>query len=81
MREQIDVLERLVAAAMEQRRGEVPGVPARTVTIVVLSLFQGLVRQRLIEPGSVPDDLFAQALTWLLTGLRVTAAAGGALAG
>ncbi len=76
LREQVDALERLVAAAMEQRRGAVPGVPVRTVTIVVLSLFQGLVRQRLIEPGSVPDDLFAQALTWLLTGLRATAEAG-----
>ena len=69
-REQVDVLERLVAAAMEERRGPVPGVPARTVTIVLLSLFQGLVRQRLIEPESVPDDLFGQALGWLLTGLR-----------
>ena len=74
LREQVDVLERLVAAAMEQRRGAVHGVPVRTVTIVVLSLFQGLVRQRLIEPGSVPDDLFGQALNWLLTGLRATAA-------
>ena len=75
MREQVDVLERLVAAAMTQRRGEITGVPARTVTIVVLSLFQGLVRQRLIAPDSVPDDLFGQALNWLLTGLRVTAGA------
>jgi hypothetical protein len=42
---------------MEQRRGPVPGVPAREVTIVILSLFQGLVRQRLIDPDSVPEDL------------------------
>jgi hypothetical protein len=41
LREQVEVLERLVAAAMEQRRGPVPGVSAREVTIVV-SLFQGL---------------------------------------
>jgi hypothetical protein len=59
---------------MEQRRGPVPGVSARTVTIVVVSLFQGLVRQRLIDPESVPDDLFGQALGWLLTGLRATEA-------
>lgn len=44
------------------------------MTIVVLSLFQGLVRQRLIEPDSVPADLFGQALRWLMTGLRATAA-------
>jgi AcrR family transcriptional regulator len=74
LREQVEVLERLVAAAMEQRRGPVPGVSARTVTIVVVSLFQGLVRQRLIDPASVPDDLFGQALGWLMTGLRATAA-------
>lgn len=46
------------------------------MTIVVLSLFQGLVRQRLIEPDSVPADLFGQALRWLMTGLRATAARG-----
>jgi hypothetical protein len=68
------VLERLVAAAMEQRRGPVPGVPVREVTIVVLSLFQGLVRQRLIDPDCVPADLFARSLDWLMTGLRATAA-------
>ena len=71
-REQVGVLERLVAAAMEQRRGPVPGVPVREVTIVVLSLFQGLVRQRLIDPASVPEDLFARSLHWLMTGLHAT---------
>jgi len=76
LREQVDALERLVAAALEQRGGEVPGVSARTVTIVVVSLFQGLVRRRLIEPDSVPDDLFGQALRWLFAGLRATASTG-----
>jgi hypothetical protein len=74
LREQVEVLERLVAAAMEQRRGPVPGVSAREVTIVVVSLFQGLVRQRLIAPDSVPEDLFARSLNWLMTGRRATAA-------
>lgn len=74
LREQVDVLERLVGRAMEQRGGPVTGVSVREVTIVVLSLFQGLVRQRLIEPGSVPEDLFARSLRWLMTGLRATAA-------
>jgi AcrR family transcriptional regulator len=73
-REQVAVLERLVGAAMEQRRGPMPGISVREVTIVVLSLFQGLVRQRLIDPDSVPGDLFARSLNWLMTGLRATAA-------
>jgi AcrR family transcriptional regulator len=73
LREQVGVLERLVGAAMEQRGGPVPGVAVGEVTIVVLSLFQGLVRQRLIDPDSVPEDLLARSLHWLMTGLRATA--------
>jgi hypothetical protein len=44
------------------------------LTTVVFALFDGLVRQRRIDPDSVPDDLFGQALQWLVIGL----AAGGA---
>jgi AcrR family transcriptional regulator len=60
--------KRLVAAELD-RRGAPPDTPAGDVTTVVLALFDGLVRQRRTDPASVPDDLFAQALRWLLTGL------------
>jgi len=72
-REQAEALRSLVAAAME-RAGVAPGIPVTTVTAVVLALFQGLVRQRRIEPPSVPGDLFAQALRWLFIGMRASTA-------
>jgi AcrR family transcriptional regulator len=68
-REQVDALEHLVARAME-RLGTPPGTPAREVTIVVLGLVQGLVRERRIDRANVPDHLFAQALRWVFAGLR-----------
>ncbi|MGV0804943.1 TetR/AcrR family transcriptional regulator [Mycolicibacterium setense] len=37
--------------------------------VVVLALFQGLIRQRRIDPDRVPDDLFGQALAWQLAGM------------
>jgi AcrR family transcriptional regulator len=62
-------VERLVAAELE-RRAMPAGIPlARSVTTVVLALFDGLMCQRRTDPASVPDELFAQALRWLLTGL------------
>lgn len=39
------------------------------IATVVLALFQGLVRQRRLDPASVPDDLYGRALTWLFDGL------------
>lgn len=72
-REQAEALRSLVAAAME-RADVAPGIPVTTVTAVVLALFQGLVRQRRIEPASVPGDLFAQALRWLFIGMQASTA-------
>ena len=43
------------------------------MTSALLGLFQGLVRQRRVDPASVPDDLFAQAVGWLLAGVRSNA--------
>jgi hypothetical protein len=40
------------------------------VTRIALALFQGLARQRQIDPGAVPADLFALGMEWLLAGLR-----------
>ncbi|RZT86705.1 TetR family transcriptional regulator [Pseudonocardia sediminis] len=39
------------------------------IATVVLALFGGLVRQRRLDPASVPDDLYGRALTWLFDGL------------
>ena len=70
--ERIEVLTPLVAYAM-QRYGADPGASAETVTRVILALYQGLARQRRIEPDAVPADLLTQALRWLLAGLHPAA--------
>ncbi|HUZ21522.1 MAG TPA: helix-turn-helix domain-containing protein [Acidimicrobiales bacterium] len=66
--EELEALEPLVARAL-RRLGAAPQIPARAVTTVVLAVFQGLVHQRRVDAASVPDDLFAQALRWLIAGL------------
>ena len=70
-REQVDALVDLVSAAME-RRGAPPGVSARAVATVALAMFQGLMRQRRIDPDRVSGDLLAQGLRWLFAGLQAT---------
>jgi AcrR family transcriptional regulator len=69
MREPRKALEHLVGGRIE-RDGNPAGVPVANVAVVVHALFQGLVQQRRIDPASVPDDLFGQALCWLFTGLK-----------
>lgn len=44
-------------------------VTPESFTVVVLALFQGLIRQRRIDPSRVSEDLFGQALTWQLAGM------------
>jgi AcrR family transcriptional regulator len=73
---QVDDLEPVVARALE-RYGAAPDVASREVTVIVLALFQGLVRRRRLEPAAVPDDLLARALRWLFAGLRAEHDAGG----
>jgi AcrR family transcriptional regulator len=51
------------------RRGAKVDEPATAIATVVFALFQGLVRQRRVDPASVPEELFEQALDWLFTGL------------
>ena len=70
--ERIDALAPLAAHAM-QRHGADPGVPPEAVTRVILALYQGLARQRRIEPDAVPADLLTQALRWLLAGMHPAA--------
>jgi len=66
--DQVDALEPVVARALD-RFGAARDVAPRAVTMVMVALFHGLVRQRRVDPEAVPDDLFAQALSWLLAGL------------
>ncbi|MBP2452686.1 TetR/AcrR family transcriptional regulator [Mycolicibacterium lutetiense] len=44
-------------------------VSADGFAVVVLALFQGLIRQRRIDPTRVPEDLFGEALAWQLAGM------------
>jgi AcrR family transcriptional regulator len=67
--DQVDALEPVVARALERFDAD-PDVAPREATMVMLALFQGLMRQRRLDPEAVPDDLFARALRWLFSGLR-----------
>lgn len=68
-RQQVEALIDVIGAATE-RWGTPPDVPAAEVATVVLAMFQGLVRQRRIDPDRVSGDLFVQGLRWLFAGLR-----------
>jgi len=71
-RDQVDALVGVISTAME--RWEAPAdVSATALATVVLAMFQGLVRQRRIDPARVSGDLFAQSLRWLFAGLQATA--------
>jgi hypothetical protein len=48
---------------------------ASAVATVVPALFDGLARQRLLDPARVPGDLFGFALKWLFTGIGAAAGA------
>ena len=63
-------LERLISSGLDQDGGDYPQDLARRVAIVVSALFQGMVRQRRIDPANVPAELYGDALRWLFTGLR-----------
>lgn len=67
-------LEALVRADLQQR-GAPPEASPEAVATVVAALFDGLVRQRLLDPASVPDELFGLALQWLFTGIRTAESA------
>jgi AcrR family transcriptional regulator len=72
-REQIDALVEVVSAAMS--RLSIPeGVSATAVATVSLAMFQGLMRQRRIDPERVSGELLAQGLRWLFAGLQASAA-------
>jgi AcrR family transcriptional regulator len=72
-REQVDALVTAVSAAME-RLGAPAGASASTVATLALAMFQGLMRQRRIDPDRVSGELLAQGLRWLFAGLQASAA-------
>ena len=71
-RDQVDALVSVISTAMECW-GAPADVSATELATVVLAMFQGLVRQRRIDPARVSGDLFAQSLRWLFAGLRAVA--------
>ncbi|WP_327706606.1 TetR/AcrR family transcriptional regulator [Streptomyces decoyicus] len=64
-------MENLMGTALEHI-GARESVSAEAVATITMALFQGLVRQRRIDPASVPDDLLGQAMQWLFTGIAAT---------
>ena len=64
----LDALEPIFADLLTNRHAD-PNVSPRDVTLVVLALVQGLLRQRRIDPERVPDELIVNALRWLIDGL------------
>jgi len=46
-----------------------PSVTAESFAVVVLALYQGLVRQRRTDPARVSEGLFGQALSWQIAGM------------
>jgi AcrR family transcriptional regulator len=54
-------LEPVMARAM-RRFGTPAGISAEELALVAVTLFNGLVRRRRIDPDAVPDDLYARVL-------------------
>jgi AcrR family transcriptional regulator len=67
--ERVEALTPLVSHVM-QRYGAATEVPPETVTRIALALFQGLARQRRIDPAAAPAELLTQGLEWMLAGMR-----------
>jgi AcrR family transcriptional regulator len=74
-RPQQDALRHMIENAL-RLRGRGHDVSADAVSTVVRALFQGLVRLRRVNPASVPEELFGQALYWLFTGIGASGSCG-----
>ena len=72
VRKRREPLERLLTGEFGREEAGYPeDLPAR-VAIVISALFQGMVRQRRIDPDHVPPELYGDALRWLFTGIQAT---------
>ena len=67
-------LEQLVAGALVDGDAPPEASPA-AVAVIVAALFDGLVRQRRIDPSQVPEDLFGLAMRWLFLGIEAAGSA------
>lgn len=72
VRSRREPLEQLIADELDKDGGGYQDDLAPRLAIVISALFQGLVRQRRIDPDNVPADLYGDALRWLVTGVRAT---------
>lgn len=68
LRQRREPLERLIEAGL-RRTGQHPGDLAARLAIVVSALFQGMVRQRRLDPDHVSAELYGEALRWLFAGV------------
>lgn len=68
MRQPRQSLETLIAGMLDRQRVP-PEATAGAVATIVAALFDGLARQRRLDPAQVPDELFGLALRWLFTGI------------
>lgn len=71
MRQPRAALEQLVGRTLDNRPAPPEATPKAVATIVA-ALFDGLIRQRRIDPKQVPEELFGQALRWLFAGIEVS---------
>lgn len=62
-------LAAVVQARFARLDPDVP-VPAEALATVLNSLVEGMVQRRRADPGAVSDELFGQALLWLIAGVR-----------
>jgi AcrR family transcriptional regulator len=69
LRQRRQPLQRLIEAGL-QRSGQYPGDLAPRLAIVVSALFQGMVRQRRLDPDHVSAELYGEALRWLFAGAQ-----------
>jgi hypothetical protein len=72
VRQRREPLEQLIGSEFSKDGGGYDGDLASRVAIVVSALFQGMVRQRRIDPDNVPAELYGDALRWLFTGIKAT---------
>jgi AcrR family transcriptional regulator len=63
-------LRELIAAGLAEDGGDYPADLPGRLAIVISALFQGMVRQRRIDPANVSAELYGDALRWLFTGVH-----------
>ena len=67
----LSMLRDIVAQLLEDNDVDASVTP-ESFAVVVLALYQGLVRQRRTDPARVSEELFGQALSWQIAGMPKT---------